>query len=143
MNRTEFINSDASAARFEFQLGDIGVSVTSDRKDLIADLRAVYGAYPPCTSPDDRTIHMEVRQVGRGFPWRRRYAIYGDGNAIGGERRADELFPFLEWGINWQVIARWSHYLQIHAATLSRFGQGIVLAGSPGSVVETTFQLAS
>lgn len=133
MNRTDSSNSDAEAPRFEFQLGDIGVSVSSEQKDLLGDLRAVYGAYPPCTCPPDRVIHMEVRQAERSSRWRRRFVIHGDGVAIGGERKADELFPFLEWGINWQVIARRNEYLQIHAATLSRYGQGVVLAGSPGS----------
>ncbi len=130
---SEYPAIGASADRFEFQLGDIGVSVSSERKDLLADLRAVYRGYPPCTCPARRVIRMEVRRAERSFPWRRRFVIFGDGEVIGDERRANELFPFLEWGINWQVIAKRSEYLQIHAATLARWGQGVVLAGSPGS----------
>jgi len=43
------------------------------------------------------------------------------------------VLPYIEWGINRQVIARCRNYLQLHAATLAKNGSAIILAGNSGA----------
>ena len=116
-----------------FEIGDISVSVRSDVRELLQDVTALYPGCRLRAPAPDRTIHMEVRETGRSMLGRRRYRVYGDGEEIGAERRCEELFPFLEWGINWRVIATRLEYLLVHAATMVRSGQGFMFAGGSGS----------
>ncbi|MEA1050953.1 HprK-related kinase A [Lamprobacter modestohalophilus] len=46
---------------------------------------------------------------------------------------AYQHLPFLEWGINWCIVQRAHHFLKLHAATLERGGNGILLPATPGS----------
>jgi HprK-related kinase A len=43
------------------------------------------------------------------------------------------VLPYLEWGIDWRVIATRTEYLQLHAATLPCDGQAVVFAGPSGT----------
>jgi HprK-related kinase A len=84
-------------------------------------------------TPAEKTIDMEVR-VSKRSPFRpARYEIFGDGRRLFTSRRFNELLPYLEWGVNWRVIAARRDYLQIHAATLAHHDRAIVLAGPSGA----------
>ena len=116
-----------------FEIGDIGVSVRSEVPALLEDLTALYPGRRPSAPAPDRTIHMEVREARRSTLGCRRYRVYGDGEQIGAEHQHQELLPFVEWGINWRVIATRAEYLQVHAATMVHSGRGFLFAGGSGS----------
>jgi hypothetical protein len=80
-----------------------------------------------------RVIRMEVRKAGRTRFGSRMYQILGNGEELGGPRHKNEVFPFLEWGINSRVISTFTEFVQIHAATMVRGGNGVVFAGGSGS----------
>jgi len=112
-------------------IGDVRVAVQSDLKRLLSEVAALY----PCeskTPTPSRTIRIEVRRT-RRRPLGNRYRVYADGEEIGGERRSNEVFPFVEWAINLRVIATRSRYAQLHAASMAYRGNGFIFAGGSGS----------
>jgi HprK-related kinase A len=108
------------------------VSLVSDAPRFVEDFSGIYGAEQWDCAGSDFAIRMEVRNAGRTRLGRRRYQVFGDGAEVGGWRRPDEVIPFVEWGINLRVMATRGRYLQLHAASLVRDGQGLVVAGESG-----------
>ncbi len=85
-----------------FAIGDLCISVRSDLPGVVADFAALY---PRCEQgePDrQRAICMEIKLARRTLLGGKRYDIYGDGEAIHRDLHADEVLPYLEWGINWR-----------------------------------------
>ncbi|MFQ5810908.1 MAG: hypothetical protein ACE5JM_14925, partial [Armatimonadota bacterium] len=120
-------------AGVHFLIGDISVSVRSELEEALEDFTILYSVYRGSCAAADRTIHMEVR-AGKRWPLGgRRYAIFGDGEELFTNRRHDEVLPYLEWGINWRVIATRTEYVQLHAATLAYEEQAVVFAGPSGT----------
>lgn len=115
------------------RLGGITVSVTSELEEVAADFAELYHGSPAGEPADARAIRMEVRRVRGAFPLGERYQIFGDGEEMGKPLRRNEVLPFLEWGINWRVIATRRDFLQLHAAGMVRDGVGVVLTGGSGS----------
>lgn len=66
-------------------------------------------------------------------PFVRRFNVIGDGEELFKHLKQKEVIPYLEWATNWRVMARCSEYMQLHAATLSFNGKGLILAASSGS----------
>jgi len=124
--------STASQRCLGYRLGEFEVSVNSEVEEVLGELGDLYRGYPRCGPGGNRVIRMEVRRIGGGRLRRARYIIVGDGEEIGGQRRREEILPFLEWGVNWRVIAAGNSYLQIHAAALAYRGRGCVFAGFAG-----------
>ncbi len=120
-----------AAARF--RIGVINASVRSDLKEILEDLAVLYGDCCGDFTATDEPIRMEVRASKRSLLGGPRYDILGDGEALFTRRRPDEALPYLEWGINWRIIATRTEYLQLHAATLACAGQAVVLAGPSGA----------
>ncbi len=115
-----------------FKIGAIPVSLQSELPEVLEDFAGIYREYRVHLPAPQQTIRMEVRSVRRPLLRRRRYRIYGDGEEIGAERQREEVFPFLEFGINSRVITTRCDYLQIHAATMVRCGKGFIFAGGSG-----------
>lgn len=116
--------------RFEFRLGTMDIAVRSDLPEVIEDLARLYEGRPAARPAD--TIAMEVTATSR-LPGRRRYAVLGDGEVFGTDIRRREVLPYLEWGVNWRVIARCADRLLVHAASMARDGEGVVFAGRAGA----------
>jgi HprK-related kinase A len=76
---------------------------------------------------------MEVRESRRSILRARRFTVFGDGHVMFKDCRAEEVLPYLEWGISWRLTECLPQFLQIHAAVLARSGQGIILAGISGA----------
>jgi len=119
--------------RIRFRIGSVGVSVTSELEEALEDLAALYGDSREDCASSDPIINIEVRTGRRSPLGRRRYAIWGDGEELFANRRRNEVLPYVEWGINWRVIAARTDYLQLHAATLAYDGQAVVFAGPSGT----------
>jgi HprK-related kinase A len=126
-----------SPAENRFRIGAIDVSIVGDLPDALDDFTALYEhARQPVSEPaaaDASLIHMEIRSGRSGWLARRSHAVLGDGRKLWTAQRPNEVLPYLEWGINYRVIARRQEFLQLHAATLARNGAGLILAADSGS----------
>ena len=116
----------------DYRIGGINISISSELDDVLGDFAVLYRGYPQGDTGANGTIRMDVRKVKGRRTWRASYLVVGDGEEIGRERPRDEVLPFLEWGINWRVIATHSEYLQLHSAMLVYRGAGCIFAGASG-----------
>ncbi len=133
---TDSVAQTAGASTEQYlhcKIGSINVTVQSDDQKLLDDLRVLYHGYDRPSPVPEQAIRMVIRDTGRSRLRGRRYRIYGDGEEIGRERSRREVLPFVEWGINWRVIANHPEYLQVHAGTMAHLGRGFVFAAAPGS----------
>ena len=118
-----------------YRIGEVRVALRSDRPDVLEEFASLYS---PTAAPSDEVtsdcdvIHMEVRQH-RSLLGMRRFEVLGDNVSVKTVRSRRELLPYLEWGINYRLIARPSRYLLIHAASLARNGQGYIFCGASGA----------
>lgn len=116
-------------------IGDVAVSLESDLRDVVRDFSAFYPISERDHVRESPTafIRLQVRKIKTGH-WRRcHYQVYADGAEVGGPRPRNGVFPFVEWGINLRLMATRSDLLQLHAASLSFNGQGVIFAGESGS----------
>jgi HprK-related kinase A len=123
---------DAALFR-RFRIGPFEVAVRTCLPEALEDLTHLYRH---CRLPDQprdaldraRTIVVEA-QPQKWLGWAGWFAIWADGKPLFQRRRRRELLPYLEWAINWQIIATRHEYVQLHAATLAHRGRGVILAG--------------
>jgi len=128
--------SRRSHAAALYQIGPFKVSFRSDLDEIMEDVEHLYRHCRLSPMEGDSTcdvIEMEVRRHLFSLPFHRRYVIYGDGQPLFSPRRRDEVLPYLEWGVNWRIIESRREHLQLHAATVSWRGQGVILAANSGS----------
>lgn len=120
-----------------FRIGAFDVAVRSELAEAQRDFAHLYrhcALGPVAAEQLDRQGHIVVEAVRRGAgPWRRRYVVLGDREEIFVGRRTAEVLPYLEWAVNWRIMARRGEYCQVHAASLSRRGAGVVFAAGSGS----------
>ncbi len=130
INTFDQARSQTPARTFQSQIGELNVNLSSDSDSIVQDFARLY---PPSLDPaPGPAIHMVVRRQGRSRLGRPLFRVYGDGEEIGGTLRRSEIFPYLEWGINLRIIASRPKYLQLHAASMARSGEGFIFAGSSG-----------
>ena len=115
-----------------FKLGCVDIDVRSDLPEVIDDLAVLYRGCQGAVPDNTDAIHIEVKRAGHRFPARRRYVVLGDGEAFGEEVRRREVLPYLEWAVNWRLMARCTNHLLVHAASMARNGRGVVFAGQSG-----------
>ena len=113
-------------------IGDFHVSLRSDLQEVLDDFVSLYPKITKEADPPDRTIYLEVRKVGRSRTGRKLYCVLADGQEIGGWRPHYGIFPLLEWGINSRIMKTRSEFLQLHAASMSYQGNGIIFVGDSG-----------
>lgn len=116
-----------------FRIGDVNISLKSDLEEVLEDFAVLYGGFRGRDAVGERSIHIEVSENKLSRLRGRRYGIFGDEKRLFTNRRRDEVLPYVEWGINWRVIATRTEYVQLHAATLAYNGQAVVLAGPSGT----------
>ncbi len=115
------------------RIGPVTVVVESEWPEPAVDFAHLYADWRQTGPPADDAIRISIRRSGRTACGAPLYEVSGDGDELFTTLRREEVLPYLEWGINYRVIARCSRFLQLHAATLSRDGQGVVLVGESGS----------
>ena len=121
-----------------YSIGEVRVSLESDVTDVTDDFASLYRGCEADDEDDRPRIHMQVRPAPASRLGRKRYLVCGDGEIIGKQRKRSEILPFLEWGINARVMETRDEFLQLHAASLVRGGQGCVFAGTSGVGKSTT-----
>ncbi len=136
------IAQDASTARphpappCRAAIGPVVVEIDGDGGGSTADFAHLYaGQRVDHLPPDRQHIRMEVRPASsaRWPAWRRRFNVLGDGEELFSDLSAGEVLPYLEWGVNYRLIAANHAFLKLHAATLAYKGRGVMLVGESGS----------
>lgn len=114
-----------------YRIGPVPVSLTCRLPEIAADFHRYYAPYQVfAPTPDSFAIEVTPQRSRRSF---RRY-IYVRANGMDQciLRNTRSILPFIEWTMNALVARFLPGYLQIHAASLSHRGRGVILAGSPG-----------
>jgi HprK-related kinase A len=115
-----------------FRIGVISASLTTSVSDLMEQYTSLYRAFQ-IERPGDRAIHVEARPAPFS-PWhRKRYVVRVNGRTQFEPARRDEVLPYVEWAINWEVPRVMPEYLQLHASSMEVDGCGVVFPGESGS----------
>ena len=122
------------AGRLGIQTGPIWWQVQSKLPDVARSLHALYAAHPCQFDPEFADYHVELRTPWNLRRWLRpQVQFYIDGEAPFEPLPRDQAPAMLEWGLNWSLAASAHQWLNIHAASLERNGQVVVLPAPPGS----------
>lgn len=108
--------------------------IRSDVPKAAREIALMYGDFALCPPGGFADFHVEVaREAGfrRWFKPQARFAFDGRRSFV--PLPAEQVFPMLEWGLNWCVAAHAHQYLMIHAAVIEKGGRAAVLPAPPGS----------
>ena len=102
--------------------------------DVAASLHVLYANHPVFVDPDFADFTVEVRAPLNFRRWFKPQAEF----QVDGERPfeplpRDQAPAFLEWGLNWSIAASCHQWLTVHAASLERGGEAVILPAPPGS----------
>ncbi len=116
-------------------IGPVDFRITSDWRQPIAALDALYAPYPPA---DPASIATATVRLEAARPWRRwlRPSIH-----IRGDYTIPDALPLplaqgllaAEMGMNLQVALGWQRHLLLHASSVERDGRAIIMVGESGS----------
>lgn len=129
---------------FQVRIGPVGFRIGSDWRAPIAQLEALYAAYPkPVDGVPDFTVRLFAAR-----PWR---LIVRPAVMIGGDYVLPEAAPLplaqgllaAEMGMNLQMALGQRHFLLLHAAVVERDGQALILTGVSGAGKSTLAALLS
>jgi len=119
--------------RFEVQVGPVAFRVGAAWRPPIAALESLYRNYPKPSGVPDFTVRLEPSS-----PWRRwvRPSV-----AIAGDFTLPEAAPLplrlgllaAEMGMNLQLALGERRFLLLHAASVERDGQALILTGESGA----------
>jgi hypothetical protein len=133
LSPAEFANLLADG-RVALQTGELLARLKSGMGDVARSLRTLYGQHPVFIDPAFADFHIEVRQPRNLRRWMRQQAEFLiDGEAPFEPLPREQAPALLEWGFNWAIASSCHQWLTIHAASLERNGQVVVLPAPPGS----------
>ncbi|WP_010187088.1 HprK-related kinase A [Sphingomonas sp. PAMC 26605] len=129
---------------FSVAIGPVGFRIGSDWRAPIAQLEALYRAYP---KPDGGVPDFTVRLFA-ARPWRR---VLRPAVMIGGDFVLPEAAPLplaqgllaAEMGMNLQMALGQRRYLLLHASVVERDGEALVMTGVSGAGKSTLAALLS
>ncbi len=119
--------------RFDVRVGPVTFRVGSAWRSPVAALEQLYADYPPTASIPDYTVRLEPDK-----PWRR---LIRPSVAIRGDHILPDALPLplaqgllaAEMGMNLQLALGERRFLLLHAASVEKDGQGLILTGESGS----------
>lgn len=115
-----------------YRIGAIPISLTSDHRTLLQQYDRLYGRWS-VSSPPVNAVEVSARKQPRRGWHRRRFDVrIGDRVQFEPARRR-EVFPYVEWAINWDIPRMLPQYLQFHASSLVRSGKGVIFPANSGS----------
>lgn len=98
--------------------------------DGLSQLYADFTTLPAASFSD---YHISLCPANLVQKWRKKIDFYSDGHRPFNRIEAQHAYAFLEWGMNWCVSTGSNEYLKLHAAVLSKNGNGLILPGLPGA----------
>jgi hypothetical protein len=123
-----------SSGQIAIHTGPLLVRIRTQLSDVIRILRILYAEHPATINPEFSDFHVEVRlplNLRRLFRPQVDFLIDGDRPFQPLPR--DQAPALLEWGMNWCIAAGCHQWFSIHAASLERDGQAVILPAPPGS----------
>jgi HprK-related kinase A len=115
-----------------FEIGAVRVSLTTP----IRRLRRQYeDLYRDCrrSSPHPDAVRIDVRSSPLSLRHRRRYEIRVNDRLRFEPIRFDEVLPYVEWSVNWELARVMPQFLQLHASSMEVAGDGVIFPGASGS----------
>lgn len=125
------------AARF--RIGEVPVELSTTSRRLLRQYTATYQQWRVDDNAESESLasdsFIRVSVLPEPFrPWRRRrYEVRINDQVLFRPARFQELLPYIEWAITWDVPRALPQFLQLHAATLERNGQGVIFPGASGN----------
>ena len=117
-----------------FKIGAVPVALTTPVRSLRRQYRDLYRHWCVDQPPDDTdAVRVTVLPKPWSFRHRQRYDVMLGDEVLFEPARRDEILPYVDWAINWQIPYRMPQYLQLHASALSINGEGLILPGKSGS----------
>ena len=123
---------DVEAGPLHFRIGAVELCLRSEVEGVLSDYRALYRDFQEQTLLPEALDVRVCRERSR-YTLGKRFVIRGGGERLFSVKRTEEILPYLECGINWQVSKRLPRYLQVHAAVVQYGGSGVMLPGQPRS----------
>jgi len=121
----------ASPAK-HFQIGAIGVTVQSPLKRILREYGELYVAFE-IEQAGAGTVRATVRRTRPSLLHRRRYCVSVNDHLRFEPDRLDEVLPYVEWAVNWDIPRVAPQYLQIHASAMEFRGGAVIFPGESGS----------
>ena len=115
-----------------FQIGVVPVSLRTSIGALHKQYTSLYRDFQVAECPGD-PIRIAVQPSPFSLRHRRRYEISVNGRPRFAPARFDEVLPYVEWAINWELAEVMPQYLQLHASSMEVDGQGVIFPGISGS----------
>lgn len=115
-----------------FAIGDVNVTLTTPIRTLRRQYSELYGEFQIDGARDD-AVRVDVVPSRFSLKHRRTYNIAVNDHERFAPARFDEVLPYVEWAVNWELADAHPHFLQLHASSLEYDGQGIIFPGASGS----------
>ncbi|MFQ5463163.1 MAG: hypothetical protein ACE5E5_11130 [Phycisphaerae bacterium] len=118
-----------------YHIGEVDVSLTSTVRGIVEEHAALYRGFEvdPAVQRSAAAIRLSVEPTPFSLVHRRRYIVRVNHRVQFEPARTDEVIPYVEWAINFEVPHVLPAFLQLHASSLELGGAGVVLAGESGS----------
>jgi HprK-related kinase A len=130
----ESFRRSLNSGEIAIQTGPLSVRIRTKLPDVAGALYLLYSEHPVAIFPEFSDFHVEVtlpRNLRRLFKPQVDFLI--DGERPFQPLPRDQAPALLEWGMNWCIAAGCQQWFTIHAASLERNGQTVVLPAPPGS----------
>lgn len=114
------------------RIGVVNASLQTPMRGLRKRYAALYQRFRT-NGPGPREIRITVQPRGRSLWRRRRYEVNVNGRLQFEPNRLEEVLPYVEWAVNWEVPRIMPEYLQLHASSMELDGVGVIFPGSSGS----------
>ena len=114
--------------------GPFTLSIQSDIPRLSDPIASLYGDYPLIAEDAFVDFRVRVNAPRNIRRWIRPQITFAfDGTMPFAPLPGDQVFPMLEWGLNWCVSGYAHGYLIIHSAVVEKNGFAAILPAPPGS----------
>jgi len=114
------------------QIGVVRATVRSQPRRFRDEHAALYAPFR-VGETHDNPINIDVTRK-RIMPWpHARYEIHINGRMLFAPTRQEQILPYVEWAMNWEVPRVMPQYLQLHASSLEIDGRGVIFPGDSGN----------
>nr|WP_314542781.1 HprK-related kinase A [uncultured Massilia sp.] len=101
---------------------------------LAEGISLMYGDAPLGTNDDFADFHLHLAPPGGLRRWYRPQVWFDLDGLVPFEPLPQvQVFPMLEWALNWAISTRSHGYLMLHAAVVEKGGRAAILPAPPGS----------
>ena len=118
-----------------FQIGVVPTCIGSHMPALMEQYTSLYGRWE-ASEPIPDAVSIEVKKQPFSLWHRQRYEIIANEHMRYEPSRDEEVFPYVEWSINWEVPRIMPQYLQLHASSMELDGQGVIFRANRAAEVD-------